>query len=183
MKCYVRLLWMLLTRHLRPPCPVLGPCSMEFRVWPSDLDVFLHMNNGVYLTIADLGRTDMLARAGVLPELRRLGWYPVVAAESIRFRRSLKLGQRFRIDTRVLGWNERSIYLGQTFVARGETVARAVIDARFLARGGARVTPADVLDTAARVTDVDTDEESAGAVPAWADDWSAAMRAMEASEG
>jgi len=179
MKCYFRLLWLLLTRRRRAPCSMLGPCRTPFRVWPNDLDVFLHMNNGVYLTVADLGRTDLLARAGALGELDRRRWYPVVAAESIRFRRSLTLWQRYTIDTRVIGWNDRSIYLEQRFESRGETVARAVIDARFLVRGGGKVSPADVVGAASATTGIDAAEGDAPTLPAWVNDWSAAMRRME----
>jgi len=28
------------------------------RVWPTDLDLSLHVNNGRYLTLMDLGRSD-----------------------------------------------------------------------------------------------------------------------------
>ena len=178
MKYYVRLLWLMLTRRRRAPCPALGPCRTPFRVWPNDLDVFLHMNNGVYLTIADLGRMDMLARAGVLGEMNRRRWYPVVAAESIRFRRSLRPWQRYAIDTRVLGWNERSIYIEQTFVADGETVAHAVVDVRFLVRGGGGVTPAEVLDVLGGIAGVERGEPPADALPGWVEDWSGAMRRM-----
>ena len=181
MKYYFRLLWLLLTRHRRPTCPVLGPCRTPCRVWPNDLDVFLHMNNGAYLTIADLGRTDLLARSGVLGAMNRRRWYPVVAAESIRFRRSLRLWQRYTIDTRVIGWNDRAMYLEQVFAANGETIAHAVIDARFLVRGGGKVTPAEVIAAAAATLRVELDE-GAATVPGWVDDWSAAMRRMEARE-
>ena len=32
----------------------------RFRVLPTDLDILRHMNNGVYLSIFDVGRFDML---------------------------------------------------------------------------------------------------------------------------
>ena len=34
---------------------VLDSSILTFRVWPNDLDINLHMNNGRYLTIMDLG--------------------------------------------------------------------------------------------------------------------------------
>ncbi len=85
------------------------------RVWPNDLDIFLHVNNGVYLTMMDLGRTDMMLRSGIFQPIRKKGWYPVVAAETIRFQRSLKLFQKFSITTEVVGWDEKSIYMQQVF--------------------------------------------------------------------
>src|SRR5258706_9609368 len=39
---------------------------LTFIVSPTDLDIFRHMNNGVYFSIMDLGRVDMLVRSGLL---------------------------------------------------------------------------------------------------------------------
>ncbi len=143
----------------------MGPCKTHFRVLPNDLDVLMHVNNGVYLTIADLGRTDLLLRSNALSRIRKKGWYAVVAAETIRFKKSLKLWQRFSITTRIIAWTEKAIFLEQTF-NRGDTfVARAVIDVRFLSHHGGIVTPEELLDF------LDIDAESP-AVPDWIQNWS-----------
>jgi len=84
-----RLLLLLLTLPFRPRCDALGPTRKRFRVWPPDLDVLMHVNNGVYLTMLDVARVDLLLRSGAGARLWRKGFYPVVAAETIRFRRSL----------------------------------------------------------------------------------------------
>lgn len=106
MKLYFRLLYLIFTQRLRSRCSVFGPCDTSLRVWPNDLDIFLHVNNGVYLTLMDLGRTDMMLRSGVFGPVRSKGWYPVVAAETIRFQRSLTLFQKFSIRTEVVGWDD-----------------------------------------------------------------------------
>ena len=168
-KYVFRLLWLVATAGRRVRCAPVGPCVSGFRVWPNDLDVLMHMNNGVYLTVADLGRVDLLLRAGMYRGIRRRGWYPVVAAETIRFRRSLRLWQRYTITTRILGWSERAFYIEQTFERAGDTVAQALIEARFLARSGARVSAADVLAVAG-VT------EPSPALPEYLDDW---LRSVE----
>ena len=145
MKLYLRLLHLWLIGRRRPPVSVLGPVRTPFRVWPTDLDLLRHVNNGVYLTIMDIGRLDLLARAGVAPRLSAKGWYPVVVAETITFKRSLTLFQRFDIVTRVLGWDDRSMYLQQDFVRGTTLVASGVIRGRFLGRDGARITPEQVV--------------------------------------
>ena len=146
MKYIFRLLWLVLTQSRRPRCDLAGPCATHFRVLPNDLDIFMHVNNGVYLTIADLARTDLLLRSDAFHRIRKNGWYPVVASETIRFRKSLKLWQRFSITTHVVAWTEKSFFLEQTF-NRGDTfIARAVIDVRFLSRRGGGVTSAEFLE-------------------------------------
>lgn len=123
----------------------MGPIDTQFRVWPNDLDALLHVNNGVYLTLMDLGRTDLLLRSNAYHAVRKQGWYPVLAAETIRFKKSLTLFQKFTIRTRVVGWDERSIYLEQQFLSKGKLVAKAVVDARFLKKKGGNVAPAELL--------------------------------------
>jgi len=129
----------------RSRCGVLGPCRTPFRVTLTDLDVLRHVNNGVYLSIMDLARVDLMTRSGLLPRLRARGWYPVVVAETITFRRSLRLGQRFAVETQVLGWDEKAFVLQQRFLRGDEVVAGAVVRARFLARAGGSVAPERVL--------------------------------------
>ena len=67
-----------------------------FRVVPTDLDLLLHMNNGKYLTLMDLGRMDLMVRSGMWAKLSARGWFPVVAGQTITYRKSLRLGQRDR---------------------------------------------------------------------------------------
>ncbi|MBJ7417049.1 MAG: thioesterase family protein, partial [Niveispirillum sp.] len=47
----------------------LGTSILGFRVWLNDIDTNLHMNNGRYFTIADLGRVDLMIRTGMLKML------------------------------------------------------------------------------------------------------------------
>jgi len=152
---------------------MLDTVDTPFRVLPNDLDALLHVNNGVYLTMMDLGRTDLIMRAGAFSKLRKQGWYPVLAAETIRFKRSLTLFQSFFIRTRVVGWDERSFYLEQQFIARGKLVARAVVDARFLSKDKAcgQVTPAELL----LFLDM---EQASPELPAWVATWIESNREM-----
>ncbi len=120
--------------------------TTRFRVLPTDLDILKHMNNGVYLSIADIGRFDLLTRNGVWAIFGQRGWYPVVASETISFRKSLELWQRFVVESRILGFDEKAVYLEQRFVVNGEIYTQAFIRARFLKRGGGVVTIAELLD-------------------------------------
>jgi YbgC/YbaW family acyl-CoA thioester hydrolase len=133
----------------RPAVPgqgILDPSVTRLRVHLGDLDVLRHVNNGVYLQMMDVGRSNLLADLGAFGPLAERGWFPVVAASTIKYRRSLTYRQRFELTSRVLGWDARVVYLEQTFTSRGEHVARGVVAGRFLARGGERVAATDVVD-------------------------------------
>lgn len=111
----------------------------RFRVLPTDLDLLFHMNNGKYLSILDVGRMDLLLRSGVWRALRTQGWYPVVAGQTITYRRSLKLGQQFDLYTRMLGFDDRWGYVEQTFCVGDTVYAQAVVRSRFLKESGGSV--------------------------------------------
>jgi acyl-CoA thioesterase FadM len=174
MNLYLRLLWLALTAWMRPPAPIIGPVRTRFCVWPSDLDVLLHVNNGVYLSMMDLGRVDLMKRAGMFGRVTRRGWYPVVVAQSIRYRRSLKLFDRFAIETRVLGWDQKAFLIEQRFERGGEIVAHALVRARFLSKRGETVSPAEVLAVADSVPPMPV-------IPEHAAQWNADHTAWPAS--
>jgi len=98
-------------RRLSP----LDVSDLTFRVWPNDLDGNMHMNNGRYLSIMDIGRFDLVIRAGLLPVLFRNKWVPVLGGAMIRFRRSLSPFQKYRLKTRLLCWDAKWVYMEQKF--------------------------------------------------------------------
>ena len=164
MNLLFRLLLSLLTLPFRPRCEPLGPTRKRFRVWPPDLDVLLHVNNGVYLTMLDVARVDLLLRSGVAARLWRNGLYPVVAAETIRFRRSLQLFQAFDVETAIIGWDEKAFIIQHRFLRRDELVAEAIVRSRFLKRGGGSVGSREILDVVGHA-------EPSPALPPWIEAW------------
>lgn len=164
MNLFLRLLLLFITFRFRPRCDVLGPARKRFIVWPPDLDVLWHVNNGVYLSMLDVARVDLMLRSGMARRLTRAGIYPVVAAETIRFRRSLQLFQAFEVDTRVLGWDDKAFLLEHRFLRGDELVAEAVVRARFLKRQGGTVTSGELLRLIER-------EQPTPELPAWVAAW------------
>jgi acyl-CoA thioesterase FadM len=142
----------------------------RFITLPTDQDILRHMNNGVYLSIMDVARFDMLARNGVWAQFKTLGWYPVVVSETISFRKSLQAWQRFTIESRILGFDAKAVYVEQRFVradadGRPEIYAQGFIRGRFLKRSGG-VVSIDELTAALGVVPADLE------VPQWLLDWS-----------
>lgn len=137
---------------------------LRLRVLPTDLDVLGHMNNGVYLSIMDLGRMDLMQRSGVWPRLRKAGFFPVMADETISFRRSLQPWQRFEIETRIVGYDDKAVYIEQRAVAGGEIYARATMRSRFVRKTGGTVTTAEL----SAVTGIDV---STVKLPDWVSRW------------
>jgi acyl-CoA thioesterase FadM len=136
MNLWFRLLWLLATSWARPRLvPPFAVSSLAFRVWPHDLDTSLHMNNGRYWTLMDLGRTDMLLRSRLWRAVLRHGWTPVISAGKIRFRRELKLFRRFRLETRIVCWAQTWLVMEQRLVTAGRG-GQEIVSAIALVRVG-----------------------------------------------
>lgn len=74
MNLIFRLAKVLITAFFRDRLSLLDESVLEFRVLPTDLDVNLHMNNARYLSVMDLGRLDLLVRAGLFATLVWRHW-------------------------------------------------------------------------------------------------------------
>lgn len=108
------------------------------------------MNNGKYLSVMDVARFELTQRNGVLRVFRREGWYPVIVAQTISYRKSLNPWQLFWIESKIIGVDDQAVYMEQRFVRpaadrRPEIYARAYVRARILRRGGRVVPMSEVL--------------------------------------
>ena len=128
-----RMFWKGITLKARPPLAPLEASRLRFRVWPTDLDINLHMNNGRYLGVMDLGRLDLAFRTGLGRAMTRNHWKPLVGGLTMRYRRSLELFARYELHTRMLGWDAKWCFLEQRFLKDGELIAEGVV--RLLFRG------------------------------------------------
>jgi len=143
---YFRLLVFMIRVRFRSRLGIWDTSHVRFRVNPGDLDVQRHMNNGRYLTLMDLGRMDLMLRSRFWQRITDQGWYPVVAGQSITYRRSLLLWESFDLASRVIGHDDRWIYMEQVFRRDGKVVADAIVRARFLRRAGGSVPIDEVLE-------------------------------------
>lgn len=140
-----RTLWKGLTLRFRASLEPLGTSILAFRVWPNDLDVNVHMNNGRFLSLMDLGRFDLTFRTGLGKAMLRNRWKPLVGGVTIRYRRSLDPFEGYELHTRLLGWDAKWFFLEQRFLRRGgELAAEGVVRALFRGRDG-NVPVAEVL--------------------------------------
>lgn len=145
MNLYLRVLWLLLVTLGKPVEPRFTASRLKLRVWPNDLDLFAHVNNGRYLTLMDLGRLHIAIRSGLLKVMRERRWHAAASAVEIRFRRPLKLWQRYELATEIVDWDEHWFLFEQRFESGGKVYARALVKAQFR-DGRERVPTATVLD-------------------------------------
>lgn len=114
------------------------------RVLLSESDMNLHMNQASYAKVAEFGRTDWVLRSGLIARLWKTRCKPVVAEQRLVYRRELKPGQRYCIDTRATGFDGRLLLVDS--VLHVEDRVHAAVYAKLITIG-----PAGVLDTHAAV--------------------------------
>lgn len=131
-----RTLLHLFLSRLRPKLGLWDSSSLRMRVLPADVDLALHINNGMYFSLMDLGRFDLMVRSGAWSTMRSQGWSPVASGETISFRKSLDLGQRYSIESKIIGADERAIFFEQQMVRHGEVYARAFVATRMVSADG-----------------------------------------------
>jgi acyl-CoA thioesterase FadM len=149
MNLYFRLILVLISGFLsKTRTSILDVHAVWFRVLPNDLDTNLHMNNGRYLTVMDLGRVDALIRCGLIKKIISEKWMPVIAGVSMIYRRSLAPFEKYRLETHLIGWDEKWIYMEQVFIRNnGDVAVRGYVKATFLKKG-IRVPSADIAAAA-----------------------------------
>ena len=147
MAVFFRLLWAIIRARFLPRVSLLDESSFAMRVWPNDVDLNVHMTSGRYISMMDIGRVTILARARLLPQTFGRGWRPIVSQTTIRYRRSLLPFQRFVVRSRVVCWDEKWLYFRHVMEHRGEVCAVAYV--RGLMRGKeGNIAPAQLLEAA-----------------------------------
>jgi acyl-CoA thioesterase FadM len=106
---------------------LLTPTRVMLRAWPNDLDVNLHVNNGRYLSLADIGRIHWFVRTGLLRAARLQRAFPVVGDAIAKFRRDLKAFQAVEIHTRLVGWDRKWGFIEHRFVRHGRVIGVVLI--------------------------------------------------------
>lgn len=136
MNLWVRLLWVVLTAWRKSRTSVFETTRLTLRVNLLDLDANGHVNNGRYLSLADLGRIDFAIRTGAMRVAMARRAYPVVGDVTAKFRRDLRLFERYQLHTRMLGWLGKWTFTEHRFVANGRVVGTVVVRGLFRAKAG-----------------------------------------------
>ncbi|SMX31901.1 acyl-CoA thioesterase [Maliponia aquimaris] len=132
---------------------------------PWDLDLWMELNNGRTLTLYDLGRIPLAQRTGLIDLMRRRRWGLTIAGSVVRYRRRVRMWDRIRIHSRVLGWDRRFFYIDQSmWRPDGTCTSQAVFRAALTDDAGIVTT-----DRIAAAMSVAPDSPP---LPAWVQAWS-----------
>lgn len=170
MSLLIRLCLVVLFQSRGKKSGVLDTTTVWSRVMPNDLDLNRHVNNGRYLTIADLGRMDWFISTGAMRVALQRGWRPIVGEATARFVKQLKVFESFRIESRMLGWGSKWAFLEHRILKKdGQLAAIVVIRGMFHSGKRGNIAPAKLIEASGH--GLLTSPE----LPAWVQTWSASL--------
>lgn len=146
-----------------PPLAPLEAHVSTHRCWPWDLDPWIELNNGRTLTLYDLGRIPMAQRIGLVPALRKHGWGITVAGNSTRYRRRIRMFDRFTMISRVIGWDSRFVYIEQSMWKGAECCNHMLLRSA--------VTSAEGIVAPARLIEAMGGDDRSPPLPGWVTAW------------
>ncbi len=161
---YIRAAWMLWRGRSMPKMGLYDTHVSYHRAWPWDTDMFGELNNGRILTLFELGRWQSLMRMGIAGPFFKERMSFAVAGVSVRYRKRIPVFQAYRIQTRVIGYGDRFVYIEQS-MWQGETPCHHMLIRAAVRKGGKTVLPRDFLERLGLPT------EQPG-FPEWARAWS-----------
>lgn len=143
MRLRIRLLLLVLASLWRKPMGILEESVLNLRVLPNDIDV-TGITNDRFLSLMDLGRMDIVFRIGLLKSMFKKKWVPLATFATVRFRYPLKLFQKYQLRTRVVWWDDSTIYCEQIFERKNRVVATGYVCATFRGKKGS-ISPNEML--------------------------------------
>lgn len=137
MNLYLRLLVALLRGFFKPKMGVTDTLTRRMRVLPNDIDINRHMNNGRYMTVADLFMIELCLRSGILIPAFKLGWKPMLGGNLVVYKKQLSMFETYTVEFRICCWEENWTYFQYKFLnAAGDVVVTGYSKGAWVGRRG-----------------------------------------------
>ncbi len=127
----------------RPRAKPLDSVALGFRVGWSETLLGVTINSR-YLDYMEVGRVAWMENLGLFKLAAREKWLPLVASQTIVYKRPIKRWQKAVLHTRLVCWDGRWLYSEHVFKRGDKTMASAVSRACVRSKEGL-VAPATVL--------------------------------------
>lgn len=162
---FIRLAWQFFLNRNADPLPADGMHISHHICLPSDIDLWSELNNGRTLTLYDMGRLPLAGRVGLIKTLKQQRWNLTMAGVSVRYRKRIRMWNRFEMRSRAVGYDDKFIYLEQSIWRNGECCGHAMYRSAVTDKRGI-VSPDRVMEAAGLTFD--------GELPDWIKAWIAA---------
>ncbi|XP_057657295.1 protein THEM6-like [Diorhabda carinulata] len=101
---------------------IYGICTSQ------DMDIFFkHMNNARYVRELDFARFHFYYITGMYAEIKKNKGHALQTASNIRYRRTIPWFNTYKVTTKIVYWDEKTMYIEQQFVTLHDGFIRAVV--------------------------------------------------------
>jgi acyl-CoA thioesterase FadM len=132
---YLRMVKELWKFRKAPRLGLFDPHVSTHMCLPWDIDPWMELNNGRTLTLYDLGRIPMARRMGLDRVMKAKGWGLAVAGNTTRYRKRVQMFDRLTMHSRVLGWDDRFIYMEQSMWKGDDCTSHILIRSAMIGAG------------------------------------------------
>lgn len=160
---FIRMITEMVIHRKAEPLPLDGTHVSYHTCMPWDLDFWLELNNGRTLTLYDLGRIPLAGRIGLIAVLRKNRWGLTMAGASVRYRKRVRMFQRFEMRSTGVGRDARFIYVHQSMWRKGEAISSILYRTAVTDKNG--IVPTDLV--AKELGDPDWKPQ----LPEWVENW------------
>jgi len=146
MNLYFRFFYIIIKNYLfKRSISANDESLLDMRVLPTDLDLNMHMNNGRYLTVLDIARSEFLVRTGMDKVFFKNKFGGVTGGVHITFFKELNLFDKYQVKTKALHWDDMWFYIEHEFIKNNIVTAHAIVKVTFTKKRK-RVAPQIVID-------------------------------------
>eukprot|EP00968_Pinguiococcus_pyrenoidosus_P003774 scaffold251_cov230-Pinguiococcus_pyrenoidosus.AAC.5 len=85
------------------------------RLWPMDVDIFMHMNNAQYVRVAELARWEIFSNSGFMRPALQNKWMFLVAEQNVRYMRPIAPFQTYVLRTQFRQEDDKWLFYRHTF--------------------------------------------------------------------
>ena len=117
---------------------------INLRVLPQDIDLFMELNNGRYVTLLDLGRFSYGDKVNMGKFLKKNNWSLTIVGTYNEYRHRLRLFQKFILETKIIGYDENWFYFFQKIQRNNKTHMASIVKFSYTSSTGL-VMPKDVI--------------------------------------
>ncbi|XP_013187852.2 protein THEM6 [Amyelois transitella] len=104
---------------------IYGFCTTQ------DVDIFLrHMNNARYVRELDFARFHFYDRTGIYANIKAVDGHALQGASSIRYRRTIPIFTAYKVETKLVYWEDKTLFIEQKFITLNDGFVRAVVLSR-----------------------------------------------------
>jgi acyl-CoA thioesterase FadM len=103
--------------------------ELDFRCWPIDMDVQMHMNNSCYLRVAELARWRLFSPSGMMGPALKKGWLFLAVEQTVTYYKPIPPMAAYRVEVSVDVRDDKWIMYKHRFL-KGSTTDKAIADSK-----------------------------------------------------